>query len=111
MTNTEFDLKKHRIIAMILDKRGRVLSLSQNSYSKTHTLQFKHACKVGLPEKKFLHAEVGAIVKCKDLTKAHKIIVMRYTKDGKPANAKPCPICMSAIEASNIKFIEWTTEE
>lgn len=102
---------KHSITAMITDKRGRVLSVGTNSYVKTHTLQAKHANKVGLPEKRFLHAEIASIVKCKDLTKAHKIVVMRYTKDGKPANAKPCPVCMSAIEASGIKFVEWTTEE
>lgn len=102
---------KHSITAMIMDKRGRVLSVGTNSYVKTHTLQAKHANKVGLPEKRFLHAEIASIVKCKDLTKAHKIVVMRYTKDGKPANAKPCPICMSAIEASGIKFVEWTMEE
>lgn len=102
---------KHSITAMITDKRGRVLSVGTNSYVKTHTLQAKHANKVGLPEKRFLHAEVSAIVKCKDLTKAHKIVVMRYTKDGKSANAKPCPICMSAIKASGIKFVEWTMEE
>ena len=102
---------KHSITAMITDKRGRVLSVGTNSYVKTHTLQAKHANKVGLPEKRFLHAEVSAIVKCKDLTKAHKIVVMRYTKDGKPANAKPCPVCWSAIQAANIKIVEWTTEE
>lgn len=102
---------KHSITAMLLDKRGRVLSVGTNSYVKTHTLQAKHANKVGLPEKRFLHAEVSAIVKCKDLTKAHKIVVMRYTKDGKPANAKPCAVCMSAIHEIGIKFVEWTTEE
>lgn len=102
---------KHSITAIIKDKKGRVLSIGKNSYLKTHTVQAHHANKVGLPEKTFLHAEVAAIVKCKDLTKAHKIVVMRYTKDGKPANAKPCPVCMSALKASNIKVIEWTTEE
>lgn len=102
---------KHSVTAMIMNKRGRVLSVGTNSYVKTHTLQAKHANKVGLPEKRFLHAEVSAIVKCKDLTKAHKIVVMRYTKDGKPANAKPCPVCMSAIKAFGIKFVEWTMEE
>ena len=102
---------KHNITAIITDKKGRVLSIGKNSYVKTHTMQARHANKVGLPEKTFLHAEVAAIVKCKDLTKAHKIAVMRYTKDGKPANAKPCKICQSAIEASGIKFIEWTMEE
>lgn len=102
---------KHSITAMIFDKKGRVLSLGKNSYTKTHTMQARHANRVGMPQKVFIHAEIDSIIRCKDLTKAYKIVVMRYTKDGKPANAKPCPVCMSAIKASNIKFIEWTTEE
>ena len=99
---------KHNITAIIYDKRGRPLSIGQNSYIKTHPLQLKMAEKVGLPEKKFMHAEISTIVKCKDLSKAHKIVIMRYTKDGKPANAKPCAICQAAIALTPIKIIEHT---
>lgn len=55
-----------------------------------------------------LHAEVAAIVKCKNLNKAYKIQVFRFNKEGKPVIAKPCPICQSAIKATNIKVIEHT---
>lgn len=34
-----------------------------------------------------------------------------HSKEKLTPNAKPYPVCMSAIKASNIKFIEWTTEE
>lgn len=101
-------MSKHQITAMIYDRRGRVLSIGQNSYLKTHPLQAKHADKVGLPEKQFLHAEIAALIKCRDLKKAHKILVTRHNKSGEPVLAKPCPICMSAIRASGIKFIEHT---
>ena len=99
------------ITAIIYDRKGRVLSVGKNSYVKTHTLQAKHADKVGLPDKQFLHAEVHAITKCKDLSKAHRIFVARYGKSGQPLLAKPCPVCQSAIEASGIEFVEWTEEE
>lgn len=99
---------KHNVKAIILDKRGRPLSIGENSYIKTHPLQQRMAEKVGLPEKVFQHAEINAIVKCKDLTKAHKIVIMRYTKDGKPANAKPCAICRAALALTPIKIIEHT---
>lgn len=99
---------KHNITAIIYDKRGRPLSIGKNSYHKTHPLQVKMAEKVGLPEKRYLHGEIDAIVKCKDLSKAHKIVIMRYTKDGKPANAKPCAICQAAIALTPIKIIEHT---
>lgn len=103
MSKKRFSLK-----AIIYDKRGKILSIGENSYVKTHPMQAKYAQKVGLPDKIFLHAEMHAIVKCKDLSKAHKIVVMRFDENGKPANAKPCPICRSAIEASGIKVVEHT---
>ena len=99
------------VSAVIYDRKGRVLSVGFNSYVKTHTLQAKHAEKVGLPDKQFLHAEVHAITKCKDISKAHKIFVARYGKNGQPLLAKPCPVCQSAIEASGIEIVEWTSDE
>lgn len=99
---------KQEITAVIYDRKGRVLSIGKNSYVKTHTLQAKHAEKVGLPDKQFLHAEIHAITKCKDLSKAHKILVTRYGKAGQPLLAKPCPVCQSALEAVGISVIEYT---
>jgi tRNA(Arg) A34 adenosine deaminase TadA len=96
------------ITAIIFDKRGRPLSIGQNSYAKTHRMQAELAEKVGLPDKIFLHGEIAAIVKCKDLSKAHKIFVSRYDKNGKPMNAKPCPICQEAIKLAGIRFTEYT---
>jgi tRNA(Arg) A34 adenosine deaminase TadA len=97
-----------QITAVIYDRRGRVLSIGQNSYIKTHPLQAKHAHQAGLPDKLFLHAEIHAITRCRDLKKAHKILVTRYNKQGKTLLAKPCPVCMSAIQATGIKHIEHT---
>ncbi len=103
MTKARFD-----ITAVIYDKKGKILSIGKNSYVKTHPLQNHHACKVGLPEKQFLHAEIHAISRCKYLEKAHKIVVMRFDKKGEAKTAKPCPVCQSAIEAAGIKLIEHT---
>lgn len=99
---------RQEVTALIYDKRGRILSIGKNSYVKTHPLQAHHAQKVGLDHKLYLHAEVHAIARCKNLAKAHRIVVTRWDKQGKPANAKPCPICQSAIEAAGIEIIEHT---
>ena len=99
---------KQNITAVIYDKKGRVLSVGQNSYVKTHPLQAKHANRAGSPEKQFLHAEVHAIVRCKDLAKAHRIFISRWNKSGEPLLAKPCPVCQSAIKAAGIKIVEHT---
>lgn len=101
-------MTKHVLSAVIYDKRGRVISVGQNSYVKTHPLQAKHANQVGLPDKQFLHAEIHAIVRCRDLSKAHRIFVSRWDSKGNPALAKPCPVCMSAIEAAGIEIVEHT---
>jgi deoxycytidylate deaminase len=94
--------------AVIYDKRGRVLSVGKNSYVKTHPLQAEHARRAGEPYKVYLHAEIDAIVKCRDLSRAHKLVVFRFTEDGSPARAGPCKICQSAIKAAGIKYVEHT---
>ncbi len=99
---------RQALTAVIYDKRGKVISVGQNSYVKTHPLQAKYAALAGMPDKQFLHAEIHAIVKCKDLSRAHKIFVSRWDKKGQPALAKPCPVCMSAIESAGIEIVEHT---
>lgn len=100
--------QRQQLTAVIYDKRGRVLSVGQNSYFKTHPLQAEHARKIGVPEKQYLHAEIHAIVRCKDLSRAHRIFVSRWSRKGEPALAKPCPVCMSAITAAGIELVEHT---
>lgn len=100
--------KQQTLSAVIYDRKGRVLSVGQNSYVKTHPLQAAHAKKVGRDEKVFLHAEIHAIVRCRDLSRAHKIFVSRWDAHGNAVLAKPCPVCMSAIEAAGIEIVEHT---
>lgn len=59
------------------------------------------------PERIFLHAEVAALLQV-NWQKAHSIEVFRYTKDGKPAMAKPCACCQYVINQTNIKQIFYT---
>ena len=101
-------MSHQNVIAVIYDRKGKVLSIGQNSYIKTHPLQWKHAVKTGNPEKKFLHAEISAIVKCKNLDRAHKIFVSRTDKEGRYRLAKPCAVCASAIQAVGISIVEHT---
>ena len=100
--------KKYHIIATIRDRKGRIISIACNSYTKTHPLQAKYACMCGLPDKQFLHAEVAAIVKLKQPWRAHSIHVERYDSKGNPANAKPCIICQHVIHAAGINIVTHT---
>jgi deoxycytidylate deaminase len=100
--------KRHHVIATIRDRKGRVLAMACNSYDKTHPLQAKYASLCGLPHKQYLHAEVAAILKVRDISRAWSIRVERYNAKGEPVNAKPCVICAKVIEAVGISNVEWT---
>ena len=103
--------KRQFITAIITDKRGRVLAIGKNSYSKSHPRMKQLSESCGEPFKTTLHAEVAAIIHCKDLSKAHKISVYRYSQTGKPLIAKPCKICQTAIDQAGIRTIDFTTTE
>jgi tRNA(Arg) A34 adenosine deaminase TadA len=99
--------KRYYIVAKCYDKKGKLLSVGINDYNKTHPLQKYFAEKVGHFHREYLHAEIAAIVRCKD-KKIYRITVERYDKHGLPVNAKPCPICQEAIKAFGIKIVEST---
>ena len=101
-------MAQQQLTALIYNKRGRLLSVGQNSYVRTHPLQARAAREVGKPASIYLHAEIAALVRLKDWSKAHKLVVLRYTKDGQPAKATPCDICKRVIKLSGIKIIEST---
>ena len=100
--------KDYAMSAMVYDRKGKLLSIGQNSYIKTHPLMAKTGKKVGEEHKIYLHAEVAAIIRIKDWSKAHRIVVTRFNKAGNPVNASPCPICMDIIRRTGIKVIEHT---
>lgn len=98
--------KPQYIKAYCYDKRGRLLSVGQNSYKKTHPLQAHFAAQVGLHDKQFRHAEIDALLKAKG-KQVHRIHVERFIH-GKEALAAPCPICMYAIQKFGVKVISYT---
>jgi len=101
-------MSRQVLTAIIYDKKGRVLSIGKNSYTKTHPYMAELAEAYGEPNKLYLHAEVHAILRCRDLSQAHRIFVTRVNRHGQPAMAKPCGICMSAINAAGITKVEHT---
>ena len=100
--------QQQNVTAFVYDRKGTLLSTGRNSYLKSHPIQYRAAAAVNKPECIYLHAEVAALVKIKDWTKAHRIDVVRYMKDGTTGNAKPCPICSRIIGQTNIKIVNFT---
>ena len=95
---------RYQITAILFDKKGRPLSIGKNSYTKTHPIMARESAKHGEPYKVFLHAEIDAIVRCRDMEKAHRIVVMRFDANGLPVNSKPCPICMGLLSTYNLRI-------
>lgn len=100
--------KKYRLQATIYNKKGHKLSVGENSYWKTHPLQGELSTKHGNGEQIFLHAEIAALVKLKDWSKAHRIKIERYDEAGNPKPANPCKLCRAAIERAGIEIVEHT---
>jgi len=98
--------KQYSLTATIYDKRDRVLSTGENSYSKTHPVQYHYASQIGRPDAVYLHAEIAALIKLKDIDRAYKIVIERKGANGDPLPAEPCPICKLAIEHAGIKIVE-----
>lgn len=90
--------KRYVVIAHAFDKRGRLLAVATNSYTKTHPIQAYYAEKVGHPHQPFAHAEILCMLRCKD-KQIHKLMVFRYGSDSELLCAKPCKICQEAIAA------------
>ena len=101
--------KRVSVIATVYDKRGRILSIGKNSYTKTHPRMRELSIIVNKPKHDLLHAEIAALIKIKHGV-PYKIKVERYDKNGNPRMARPCDICMEGIRLAGIKFIEHTIE-
>lgn len=96
------------VTAFVYDKRGRLLSVGNNSYKKTHPLQAKYSRKTSNPHRIYLHAELDALLKARSRGTPHKIVVMRVNKEGVFCNAAPCECCKRAIKDFDVKVVEHT---
>lgn len=98
---------KQKIVAIITDKKGKILSIGANSYVKTHPYQKQLAEQVELDEHIYLHAEISALIKLKSL-KPTSIYIARTGPTGEPLLAKPCAICQHALMLAGISSIYHT---
>lgn len=104
--------RKQRLCSVITDRKGNVLSIGQNSYTKTHPLQFHAARNQGKEQACFLHSEIAALVRLgRNVHKARNIYVARLDKQGNVALAKPCVVCQSVIDSLNLNVMYTENEE
>lgn len=100
--------KRFTLVAKTYDRKGNLIAVGTNSYKKSHPLQSQLAARVGLPEKKFLHSELSALLRSRD-KEVYKLTVERYNSLGDMVMASPCLICREAIKMFGVKQIEYTS--
>ena len=100
--------QRYQIAAIITDKRNKVLSIGWNSYRKSHPTQLFWAQKSRNKSKIYFHAEIMALVKCKEGI-PNAIYIARVGKRGESRIAKPCDICRNALRSAGIRKVIYTT--
>jgi deoxycytidylate deaminase len=102
-------LSKQLVKATIYDKKGRILAIGYNSYTKTHPRQAHFARLAGKERKAYLHAEIAAIIRAgKRGESLFRISVERVLANGLRGCSKPCAICQIAIAEAGIKEVTYT---
>ena len=102
-------LSKKQVGAILLNK-NKIVATATNIETKTHPIQARFAKRVGLHEKIYLHAEIAALVKCKE--ECDTIVVARLGghNHDELRMAKPCPVCALALKEMGITNIHYTTD-
>lgn len=98
---------QHKVGAVILDRKGNLLSTGFNSYTKSHPRQYLYNKNFN-PTKIFIHAEIDALVRCRGIP--HTLVISRIGKDGKVRLAKPCKGCYNAIKDVKIQRVFYTND-
>lgn len=96
-----------RVVAFVLDSKGRILTEGWNSYTKTHPVQKQAALAKNDVHKCFLHAEIHALTRLsyKQMSKQDTIVVLRMDIRKRMLPGKPCNICQDVISQYGITNI------
>jgi deoxycytidylate deaminase len=93
--------KRYNIQAICRNRAGRILSSAFNSYHKTHPVQAHFARLAGHPHKKYLHAEISAVLKA-GAKRVHSIEIINHSSDLLPY---PCAVCQKMLQAYGINEV------
>lgn len=86
-----------RVVALALDKRGRVISVGKNCYTRSHPIAKRFAQKHHLPERDRLHAELKAVIAARGQV-INTLVVARVDRDGNVCDGKPCFLCSDMLK-------------
>jgi len=106
--------KKFLLKATAFDKKGAVLAVAYNDYTKSSPRQKELSLRAGLSEHRTaVHAEVLCLIRASrnhPSKRVHTLLIERYDSEGKPRLAKPCASCQIAIKDSKVQIVMYTSE-
>ncbi len=97
--------RRYAVTALAYDSKGRLLSVGQNSYHKTHPLQKRFAERSSNPHRIYLHAEIDALIKARG-KQVDRLVVIGYNTNGKLVCTKLCDCCRLAINYFKVPHVE-----
>ena len=106
--------KKFLLKATAFDKKGVVLAVAFNDYTKRSPRQKALSLRAGLSEHRTaVHAEVLCLIRASrnhPSKRVHTLLIERYDSEGKPRLAKPCASCELAIRDSKVRIVMYTSD-
>jgi len=99
--------EKYNVGALVLDKRGNILTYGYNSYSKTRPQMIN---KYYNEFQIWTHAECDSLSKLNRKQNPYYMIIARLDNKGNFNLAKPCQGCYSKIKESGLKQVFYTNK-
>lgn len=105
--------RKVVVLTTAYDRKGNILAVATNDYSRSHPWQKELSIQCGLSDERiYLHAEVACLLKVRSARKqAHTLKVERYGRKGEMRLAFPCESCQAAIKLAGVKKVIFTSED
>jgi len=100
--------EKYNMGAIVLDKKGKILTYGFNSYTKTRPQMFRN--KYYNPYQIWTHAECDALSKLNQKQKPYYMIITRLNTKENFNLAKPCKGCFLEIKKHGIKQVFYTNK-
>lgn len=96
-------------IGAVLAKGSNVISVGFNHWGTRQIIERHRHIR---PNNDTVHAEIHAILGVsKEEAAKCTLYVGRFTKEGRPANAKPCPLCQTILKEMGVKRVFYTDAE
>lgn len=99
-------------IGAVIVRKNSVLAVGVNE-EKSHPIQKRYNIyrDIDVEIEHNIHAEMAALIKCRESLKGADIYIYRKDSNGNTAICKPCAACRKALLDSGIRRVYYTTSD